>query len=768
MLSKLSTQSLARGSARRPWLVVGAWVVLIVLAMLINSTLLGDALTTEFGFTSNPESKKADELLEDRLRGPRKISEIVVVQSETMTVDDSAFRERVEGLYDEIMALGDDKIAGGVHYYQTGSPAPVSSDGRTTIIPLTMAGEFDDATENVEEVLDIVREANGVDGFKVLVAGESSIAFEANEIDEEDLQKGEAIGVPMALLILLVLFGALVAALIPIMLAIVAIIVALGAAALVGQAFQLVFFVTIMITMIGLAVGIDYSLLIVSRFREERRRGLDKIEAIGLTGATASRTVLFSGITVIVALLGMLIIPMSIYRSLAAGAILVVIAAVAASLTLLPAALSILGDRVNAVRVPFFGRQLQRPAVDQRGGFWDWVTRTVMRRPVTFLLVSAGILIAAAVPLFDMNTGFNGVDIFPDEIQSKEAFLILESEFSFGVAAPTEIAIEGDLDSGPVQDGIGRLRNAVESDPDMTGLSELQPNTEGDVALLTLQIAGEPSSDQAVDALNRLRDQHIPAAFTDHGVDAVVLVTGLTAFSTDFFEIADRFTPLVFLFVLALSFLLLMVVFRSIVIPAKAIAMNLLSVGAAYGLIVLVFQKGFAADLLGFQRTDTIEAWLPLFLFSVLFGLSMDYHVFLLSRIRERFDQTQDNTEAVAYGLRSTAGLITGAALIMVAVFGGFAAGRLAGSQQVGFGLAVAVFLDATIVRSILVPSSMRLLGNWNWYLPSALHWLPDLRVEAEREEAAPAALRLAGTYAWGLSRFTNSPEVVSCPLVFR
>ena len=214
-----------------------------------------------------------------------------------------------------------------------------------------------------------------------------------------------------------------------------------------------------------------------------------------------------------------------------------------------------------------------------------------------------------------------------------------------------------------------------------------------------------------------------------------MLVTGLTAVSSDFFDIADRFTPFVFAFVLTLSFILLTVVFRSKVIPVKAILMNLLSVGAAYGLLVLVFQKGVGADLVGFQRTDEIEAWLPLFLFSVLFGLSMDYHVFLLSRIRERFDQTQDNSEAVAYGLRSTAGLITGAALIMVAVFSGFAAGRLSGNQQVGFGLAVAIFLDATIVRSLLVPSSMRLLGRWNWYLPSFLEWLPDLRVEGPEYE---------------------------------
>ena len=737
---KLSTEALALASARRPWVVVGAWVALIVVAIGINVTLLGDALTTEFGFTSNPDSKRADTLLEERLRGPRKVNEIVIVQSEARTVDEQEFRDRVESIYGKLSGLGGKVIAGGTHYYQTGDESLVSTDRRTTILPFVMAGTFDDATKNSKDVLEMVREANGMDGFKVLIAGESSIAVEANETDQEDIQKAERIAVPLALLILLVLFGALLAALIPIVLAFVAIVVALGATALVGQLFELVFFVTIIITMIGLAVGIDYSLLTISRYREELRRGLDKIEAIARAGATASRTVFFSGMIVVVALLGMLIIPSSVYQSLAAGAILVVIAAVMAALTLLPASLSLLGDKVNALRVPFIGRRLDKQASRRGGGFWEWLSHRAMRRPIVFLVVTAGMLITAAIPLFDMNTGFNGVDGFPDDFQSKQAFLVLEKEFSFGVAAPTEIAIEGEIDSESVQEGVKRLQERLGADPDFSGQSSLQSNASGDVALLTVHITGEPSGGRAVEALKRLRDEHIPEAFDRQGVQAEVLVTGLTAFASDFYKIVDRFTPIVFAFVLGLSFVLLMLVFRSIVVPAKAILMNLLSVGAAYGLIVLVFQKGVGADLLGFQQTEVIEAWLPLFLFSVLFGLSMDYHVFLLSRIRERYDRTQDNTEAVAYGLRSTAGLITGAALIMVAVFSGFAAGRLSGNQQVGFGLAVAIFLDATIVRSLLVPSSMRLLGKWNWYLPSVLQWLPDLRVEASEYGPGPGS----------------------------
>ena len=371
----------------------------------------------------------------------------------------------------------------------------------------------------------------------------------------------------------------------------------------------------------------------------------------------------------------------------------------------------------------------------------SWYYATIIHglvQSILSLLLTAGLLLAAAVPLLDIKTGFNGIDSFPNDVQAKEAFLVLEKEFSWGVVSPTEIAIDWDIGSEAVQEAIQRLRDALESDPDFVGAPRLEVNDAGDLALLSVNVAGEFSGDRAIDAVKRLRSRHIADAF--QGVEAEVLVTGLTAGNIEFFDIARRFTPIVFALVLGLSFVLLTVVFRSIVVPIKAILMNLLSVGAAYGLMVLVFHKGVGADFLGFQETEIIDAWIPLFLFSVLFGLSMDYHVFLLSRIRERYDQTKDNAEAVAYGLRSTAGLITGAALIMVAVFSGFASGDLVSNQQVGFGLAVAVFLDATVVRSILVPASMRLLGDANWYLPNFLRWLPDLRVEAEEPTVAAAS----------------------------
>ncbi len=343
-------------------------------------------------------------------------------------------------------------------------------------------------------------------------------------------------------------------------------------------------------------------------------------------------------------------------------------------------------------------------------------------------LVAVAVLLAAGASAFDMRTGFSGVSTVPDDVGSKQGFEVLARHFPGGVSAPVEIVVDGEVGSPAVRTGLERLRALLAGDAAL-GPSEVQANPAGDLALVSVPLNGDPSSKAAVEAVERVRDDYVPEAFGDDR-DVRVLVGGDTAFNKDFFTMADQYLPIVFAFVLGLSFVLLTVAFRSIVVPLKAIVLNLLSVGAAYGLIVLVSQKGVGASVLGFEQVEVIDAWIPLFLFSVLFGLSMDYHVFLLSRIREYFDQTGDNSGSVAYGLRTTGSIITGAALIMVAVFAGFASGRLVSFQQMGFGLAAAVLIDATIVRSVLVPASMTLLGDRNWYLPSWLAWIPDLRVE--------------------------------------
>ncbi|MCH8184535.1 MAG: MMPL family transporter [Chloroflexi bacterium] len=741
MFSSLSTEALARSSARRPWLVVVLWMVTLAVSVALISTFLSDALTTQFVFTNDPESQRGFDLIE-KLRGlPNSTNEVVIVRSEAMTVDDPAFRLAVEGVVSDLQALGPDVIRQGtlVSFYQTGSPFLVSADRRATLVPFTMAGDFDDATDNIGQVVGVVTRADVEGDLEVLVTGQATAGKDFQDVGQEDIETGEMFGVPIALIILVLVFGALAAAVLPIILAFTSIFVALGAASLVGQAFGLSFFVTNIIFMIGLAVGIDYSLFIVARYREERARGRNTVDAVGRTGATASRTVLFSGITVVIALVGMLIVPFNVFIGLGIGAILVVVASVASAMTLLPAILSLLGDRIEMLAVPWVGGASPDP--ERSGGFWDWVSHAVMRRPLLSLLLAGGLLIAAAVPALDLRTGFAGVSTLPDDVQSKKGFVVLDREFPAGNVTPAQILIQGDIDSEPVQRAIDGLTKAMATDSDNAfgPPSPLEVNSERTLALLSVPVAGDAAEDIAESAIRRLRSDYVPEAFA--AVPATtVSVTGETALNIDFFDISADAVWIVFPFVLGMSFLLLLVVFRSIVVPLKAILLNLLSVGATYGILVLAFQKGWGERIGVFGQFDIIEAWIPLFLFSILFGLSMDYHVFLLSRIRERFDQTQDNAGSVAFGIRTTGRLITGAALIMVAVFWAFAAGDIIGLQQMGFGLGVAVLLDATIVRMVLVPAAMQLLGTRNWYLPPILGWLPDLRVEAETAEPAAAS----------------------------
>jgi RND superfamily putative drug exporter len=343
-----------------------------------------------------------------------------------------------------------------------------------------------------------------------------------------------------------------------------------------------------------------------------------------------------------------------------------------------------------------------------------------------FVVLSVALLVACALPYFQLNRGSAGIETLPPS-DVKRAYQILARDFSAGVLAPVEIVVDGQQSDPAVPAAIAKFQQEIAQEP-LFGPPTVTWNQTGDLALVSTPLNADASSDTAIQSVKRLRNDLIPEAFG--GTSANVYVSGGPAFNVDYFDLVNNSTPTVFAFVLGLSFLLLLLAFRSIVVPAKAIVMNLLSVGAAYGLLVLVFQKGYLHGALGFQKTPTIEAWVPIFLFCVLFGLSMDYHVFLLSRIREHYDQTHRNRESVAVGLQATGRIITGAALIMVIVFGGFSTGNLVAFQQMGFGLAVAVFLDATVVRSVLVPSAMALIGDWNWYLPRWLHWLPDLRVE--------------------------------------
>jgi RND superfamily putative drug exporter len=731
----LSTPGLARVCAHHPWRTLAAWLVVLALAV-ASATGLADVLTTAVTMTNEPESVQGLHLIEARFRPFEPATETIIVRSESLTVDDPAFRAVVEQTTAALAGL-DGVVAGASNYYQAEAGAPeaeglVSADRHTTLIPVAFAMEFEEATDHAEAYLAALDGASA-EGFEVLAVGDVSADHTYMSMAEEDMRRGEQIGIPVAVVVLIIVFGALIAAAVPLLLAVVAIVVAFGLTALLGRAFDLSFFVSNVITMIGLAVGIDYSLFIVARFREERRRGASTVGAIELAAGTASKAVLFSGTTVVLALAGMLFVPLDIFRSMGAAAILVVVAAVAATLTLIPALLALLGDRIDWPR----RRRIVPPAVmsqasgsaDVDRGIWARVTHLVMARPVLSALFAVTLLGALAWPALDLERGSAGVESLPPS-ETTTAFGILAQDFSAGVLAPVQLVVNG-LETDPaLQGGLGALGEALRAGDAFGQPPRVTWNEAGDLALVEAQLAMDANSPPAFAAVDRLRETTIPAAFGDRADR--VYVTGDSAFMVDYFRAVDDVTPFVFAFVLGLSFMLLMLAFRSLIVPLKAILLNLLSVGAAYGVLVLVFQKGYGADVLGFQQTPKIEAWLPIFLFCILFGLSMDYHVFLLSRIREHYDLTGRNRESVSLGLQSTAKVITGAALIMVVVFGGFAAGRLVQLQEMGFGLAVAVFLDATIVRSILVPAGMALLGNVNWYLPRWLRWLPDLRIEGQ------------------------------------
>lgn len=724
-----STRRLARWSATHPWTVILAWIAAFITSIVLTGALLSGALTTQINFLTSPDSQQGRDLIASSSLGANSFTETVIVQSDTLTVDDPAFQERVESLTAELVEV--ESVRTAINFYSTGDPNLVSADRDTAIIPVALPIELKDDVELTQE---IVAEANGEDGFRVLETGEATLDLNFNEASEEDLLTGESIGLAVAFVILLVVFGALVASLVPILSAIISIVVGLGIVSIIGQFFDLSFFVTNMMVMMGLAVGIDYSLFILSRYKEERENNHDKLMAIEIAGGTASKAVLFSGLTVVFALAGLLIVPNTIFGSLGVGAIVVVFMTILQALTLLPAVIGLAGDRVFSLRIPLLKQRTTQQQSSE--GFWAGLARTVMRRPAISLIAATTVLVLAALPLTRIETGFSGVSTLPDKFEAKEGFIVLGEEFSAGQSGPVQIVIDapGGIDPA-VERAAADLGAAISADEGFGPAGPLQLAEEPNLALLAAPMAGDPSSEESYEAIRRLREELVPQAFA--GVDAGVFVTGRSAGDVDFIDQLNTFLPIEFAFILILSFFLLLLAFRSIVIPLKSIALNLLSVAAAYGLLVLVIQLGVGNEIFGFEQADQIEPWIPLFLFAVLFGLSMDYQVFLVSRIQEKYLQTEDNREAVAWGVGTTARLITGAALIMVAVFGGFALGQLVTFQQMGFGLAVAILIDATIVRAVLVPAAMTLLDRWNWYLPAWLDWIPDVGVEGDVAQIA-------------------------------
>jgi len=780
----MSLSNIASFSARKPFIVIVLWVVAIAISGALSSVYLESALGGGGqGSTKDLEFKLANMLQDEKMSKLTSSSDdsseasnqdsgsdnLLVVTSDKFQFPSEEYFKELNNFFikiqSEIDNAGVDQKVGALEDYQI---IP-SEDGSTIMIqaPFVSRGL-------VSPLIHITEEFSGKD-FNFYFIGTATIEHTFAELAERDLVTGETIGISVALIILALVFGSVTSAFIPVIMAIVAIFVSIGMVSVVGQIVDLNDFVTNIMTMMGLAVGIDYCLFILSRYREERDSGVDKVQAIANTGSTAGRAVMFSGFTVVFAILGVFIIPEKTFHAFGVGTVLVVFVAVLAGITLLPAIIGLLGDKVNSFEVPkiltlslyFIGFFIvvftvglgpvllivsgivlllliiisivkKKPSSGvtnpdsgtNQGGFWNTITLQVMKRPYVSMIIASGILIFLSYFYFDLEEGTSGISVLPDEEPVKIGFELLNEKFGFGQDAPTLIAVDADTSSEKISQSLTNLEKGIS---DYSGMNPPQLTIYDEVsyAEFLASIPGDPNGQDAVNSIKYLRNTLIPNAF--EGVDPdeyTIYVGGSTAEIVDSVESVNESFPYVIGLVLLLSLLLLLFAFRSVTIPVASIVMNLLSVGASYGLLVLVFQKGFMIDIFGFEQVDQIEFWLPLFMFTILFGLSMDYHVFMLSRIKENFDETKSANESVAFGLRTTASIITGAALIMVAVFGGFALGDITFFQSMGFGLGAAVLIDATIVRSILVPSVMKILGESAWYLPSWLNWLPNISIE--------------------------------------
>jgi uncharacterized membrane protein YdfJ with MMPL/SSD domain len=696
------------------------WLAFVFVAMAIGFNLVPQKnLEQNEGMPG--ESGKAGQVLKDAY--PDKAAEQVLVQSKSLRASDAQFKAAVADVTERLQhTKGVDNVALG----------QVSKDGHSALVTFELPGDSATTEKNVVDSLAAVHSAQKAHPeLRIDESGDASINKATKDKSNEEMGSTMFLSVGLTLLILLFTFGALVAAGIPVLLGLTAVLATLGLLGPVSQLAPVDESVMHVVLLVGMAVGVDYSLFYVKREREERAAGRDSNAAIEAAAATSGRAVLISGFTVMVAMAGMYLGGISNFASFATGTIMVVAVAVLGSLTVLPATLSKLGHRVEKGRIPFLGRLRDRAG---RVGLWSRLLDRVLRRPLLSAVVAAGVLVALALPTLGMQTSLGGTDDTSRELKVMRTYDRIQTAFPSEGSAEMVVIKADDATSPKVASGIEALESEATARPALfEGKPSVELSADKSVAIVTLPTTGDGTDDLSNKAVDALRGDIVPNTVGEiDGVEAYT--TGEAAATGDFNDAMIGHLPLVFAFVLSAAFLLLLVTFRSIVIPLKAIALNMLSVGSAYGLLTLVFQHGLGESLgLG---SGPIAAWLPLFLFVILFGLSMDYHVFILTRVREAFDRGMSTGDAVAHGIKSTAGVVTSAAIVMVAVFSMFAMSSELQMQQMGIGLAAAVLIDATIIRGILLPATMKLLGDWNWYLPSKLGWLPKVTAEPE---VAPA-----------------------------
>ena len=755
--------SLARACVRHRWIVIGVWLALLVG---INAVAAGVGADWRTDFVlPDSESKDVQELLEANDPNRAGFAGQIVVRAE-QGVDDP----EVQSALNEIIAFAADQ-PGVTVTSPYDNPQQISEDGTIAY------AQLDISDRGFQEIIDLGTEIEEFGDSRESVAG-LEVEYGGDPFSEFELPESELYGIIAAVIILILAFGSVLAMGLPIGTALFGLGIATALVSLGSNVVDIPDFTTAMVAMIGLGVGIDYALFIVTRYREGLRLGLNVEDSVAESMDTSGRAVLFAGITVIISLMGLFLMGLSFVQGIALAASLGVLLMMLGSLTLLPALLGWIGTRIDhttraalgavalGVAGAFFGlvtkqegififgmlaavvlfgasffvKSLRKevphrhePVKEQR--LWYRWSRFIQRRPWPPLIGATALLVILAIPLFGIRLGFGDYGNYPEDKTVRRAYDLLAEGFGPGTNGPLFITVEGESASDP--DALGAFVDTIAGTENVATAFPADLDNDS-LALVIVNPESAPQDAETTSLVNHLRDDVIPAS----GLDAKV--GGLTAASTDFADYMGDRMPLLIGVVLLLSFLLLMAVFRSLLVPLKAVVMNLLSIGAAYGIIVAIFQWGWLKDVVGVDRSGPIEAWVPMFMFAIVFGLSMDYEVFLLSRIREEYDRTKDNAVAVADGLASTARVITAAALIMFCVFGAFALGDDRQLKLFGLGLGIAVLLDATIVRMVLVPATMELLGDRNWWLPKWLdRILPNIKVEGEHHVAPVPAHEL-------------------------
>jgi uncharacterized membrane protein YdfJ with MMPL/SSD domain len=721
-----------RWSAQHRKRAILGWILFVVLATVIGGAVGQRMLADED--MGNGESRTADQAVA-AAGFPKETGEQVLVQAKGKNANHGArFTAAVDDVVTRLDAAPHVKEVKSP--YAKGNEGQLSRDGSAALVTFKLAGEDDVATDRVDATLAATKAAQRAHpDLRIEQFGDASADKALSAAFEKDFKKAEFLSLPITLVILLVAFGSLVAAGLPLLLALTAVMGTIGLLGPVSQIVALDEAISSVVLLVGLAVGVDYVMFYVRREMEERDAGKGAEAALEAAAATSGRAVLISGITVVVAMAGMFLAGSPVFLSFGVGTILVVAVAVLGSITVLPAMLSWLGQKgwTEKGRVPYVSRLRHRNHGESR--VWGAILDRVLKRPAISAALATIVMLLLALPAIGMHTINPGVAGLPRSLPIMQTYDRIQDKFPGGPLPASVIVQADDVNAPAVQAGIADLRRTAADTKGFGQPVTVTTNPKHTLAMVDIPLAGDGTDARSEAALVRLRESVVPRTIGKIP-GAEVNVTGMTAGSKDFNDVMKSRLPIVFAFVLGLAFLLLLVTFRSIVIPIKAIVLNLLSVGAAYGVLKLVFQDGHGESLLGFHSIGGVTSWLPLFLFVILFGLSMDYHVFILSRIREAVDSGMSTDRAVAHGIKQTAGVVTSAAIVMVAVFSIFATLSSLEFKQMGVGLAAAILIDATIVRAVLLPATMKLLGDWNWYLPKRLGWLPRLAHEQTPEGA--------------------------------